>query len=137
MGAEASEIAAPPVSRRPAVRDPAKSTKLKIALLLFVLVWLYARVDLSSLGARAGAAGVGSFSQQRTFFASPAAGIESINIRSGPGIEYQVLASVTRDVPMRGIARRSAANGSYWIELANGGGFVKESLLTPAGTVRP
>lgn len=135
MGAEHIDIARP-LSRPSVMRDPSKATKLKVALLLLALVWVYARVDLSSLGTRADVAGVGSFSEQRTFFASPAPGIESINIRSGPGIEYQVLASVTRDAPVRGIARRSAANGAYWIEL-NGGGFVKESLLTPAGTMRP
>ena len=136
MGVELSGAAAPPASQRPAVRDPSKATKLKVALLLLALVWLYARVDLSNLGGRADAAGVGAFSEQRTFFASPGPGIESINIRSGPGTEYQVLSSMVRNVPVRGIARRSAANGAYWIEL-DGGGFVKESLLTPAGTVRP
>jgi uncharacterized protein YraI len=70
------------------------------------------------------------------FIATPGAGFEHINSRTGPGTEYPVYQQFDRGVLLSGVARRLDPSGAYWIELEAGGGFVKETVLVSGESVR-
>jgi len=118
---------------RPEPFSNADRAKFALILLLLAVVWGYARFGSDRPTPPTLPAGIGAFENPVQFLAAPGGNFSRINVRSGPGGEYRILEKVTRGTPLTGIARAADTNGASWIELANGRGYTKESVLVVNG----
>lgn len=109
----------------------ARKLRVWAALLLVLLVWTYARFGDFKPTQQPPRFVVGAFARTMPFIATPGAGLQRINVRTGPGTEFPVQRQFDRGALVGGIARRLDRNGAYWIELEGEGGFVKETVLWP------
>jgi len=98
--------------------------KFWLIAVLLIGVWIFAR-----FGGGLPTNEVGTFSQPVPYVAAPGGTARHIHLRAGPGAEFKVRENLERDAPVVGIARRTDSHGDFWIELADGRGFAKESVL--------
>jgi hypothetical protein len=115
--------------------------RIMFLILAFVLcgVWAYARFGGPEVSPVAPSTGpvVGHFAAPIAFVATPGLNLAHIHVRSGPGADFKIQETLPRGEPLTGVARTADTSGAFWIELANGRGYVKESVLTPADGQSP
>jgi hypothetical protein len=135
MQGNGEEGVAPGISLARPHAGIARRWKIALVALSVVTVWAYARFDalleFPSAPAAPPSMIIGSFHEPQVFIATPGEGNVHINVRAGPGAEFRVLRQFDRGVAVRGVARTLDSRGAYWIELAEGRGFIKESVLRP------
>ena len=107
-----------------------KRLKLAVTVTVLATVWAYAR--FSEHVSQAHVPVIGRFSEPWPFVALPAAPYLRINVRAGPGPEYRVKEEIDRGTPVVGIGRAVDQAGAHWIEIADGRGYAKETVLRPA-----
>jgi hypothetical protein len=115
--------------------------RLMIATVTIILggVWAYARFGEPTFPSRHPHHHSSAPLQRRSrFIATPGMNFAHINVRAGPGAQYRIRETVERGATLIGIGRTTDSTGAFWIVLADGRGFVKESVLAPAnGTPAP
>jgi hypothetical protein len=72
-----------------------------------------------------------AFSSPQTYTVVPGDGLKDVNVRTGPCTEYSARQKLDRDTSVTGIGRAIDSAGNAWIQLADGLGYVKETLLKP------
>ncbi len=70
----------------------------------------------------------------QTYTVTPGPGHTSANVRSGVGGDYRLVRSLPRGASITGVAEANDTNGAAWIELSDGSGFMKETVLRKAET---
>lgn len=107
--------------------------RLTIWIVICVLlgVWAYARFG-GDTETQPPPPTIGQFAAPEFFAAKPGLNARRINVRAGPGTEYRILETHDQGTILTGVARVADTRGAFWIELANGRGFVKETVITPA-----
>ena len=118
----------------------ARWLKIIIAVALAVCVWGYARfgTDFSPSPQFAPSEStqglpLGPFAQPVRFVATPGGRLKRVHTRAGPSVDAPIKGYIRRGTVVVGVARAADASGNPWIEL-DGGLYVKETVLTPAGT---
>jgi hypothetical protein len=77
------------------------------------------------------------FTQAQAYTVVPGAGLPHVNERGGPGTDYPILGQIDRGASVLGIARAFDSDNGSWIEMADGRGYVKETLLEPVAATPP
>jgi hypothetical protein len=116
-----------------------KRIMLLVLGLVMCGVWSYARFGgpAPPIATQRAVPVTGNFAEPIAFIATPGLDAAHIHVRSGPGAGFKIRETLNRGEPLSGIARTTDAAGAFWIELANGRGYVKESVLTPASGQTP
>lgn len=112
-------------ARRPG-SDKARIGRIGLAVILLIAVWAFARYG-GRPPSDPGAAGV--FPHPVTFIVSPPGQIQTINVRTGPGIQFDIGSHLNRGDRLAGVERVTDLRGAPWIRLSDARGFVKESIL--------
>jgi Domain of unknown function (DUF4145) len=72
------------------------------------------------------------FPSPQTYVVVPGGRLADVNERSGPSWTYGVVQKFNRGSYVTGSGRAVDADGVGWIQLSDGGGFIKETLLAPS-----
>lgn len=107
-----------------------KRLKLAVTVTVLATVWAYARFG-EHIAQTPYVPVIGRFSEPWPFVALPAAPYLRINVRAGPGPEYRVKEEIDRGTTVVGIGRAIDKAGAHWIEMADGRGYAKETVLRP------
>lgn len=123
--------AAPSNPSKAAARSDGSRRSWKVTLLLLAITLALGllsqmrRGDLAIWASRST-----TFEQPRTYRIIGSDSEHLIEARSGPGLEYPVVADIAEGAELSCIARSVDANGTAWIQFSNGGGWIEERLLT-------
>lgn len=109
----------------------ASAIKIICVLGLLGFVWFQARGGAFAVAPVISQPQIGTFAAQQVFVVWPGGNGAHGNVRAGPGTTYSVIEQITRGSSVNGEARVVANDGSTWIVLANGRGYMKESVLRP------
>lgn len=80
---------------------------------------------------------VQQFGSPQTYTVVPGGHLADVNERNGPGWTYGIVQKFPRGTTVVGTGRALDTDGLGWIQLADGTGFIKETVLAPVATPTP